>query len=158
MDNQNKRQMKPLIKQLEIRDFEAGDYPQLEAVWNATGLGGAERGDGLQTILRSVALGGKMLVACTPEGRIVGTSWMTYDGRRMHLHHLGVLPGFQRQGIGRLLSEHSIRFARQQNTQVKIEVHRTNAGALALYRKLGFARLGDYDVYVLRSTQGADDS
>ncbi len=137
-----------------IRDFMEEDYPQVMEVWNATELGGAQRGDDLQTILRSIELGGKMLVACTPEGRIVGTSWMTCDGRRMHLHHVGVLPVYQRQGIGRLLSEHSIRFAREQNTQVKLEVHRTNTGAADLYRNLGFAYLGDYDVYILRSTQG----
>ncbi len=129
------------------------DYPQLIEVWDATGLGGAHRGDGLQTILHSIELGGKMLVACTPEGRVVGTSWMTYDGRRMHLHHVGVLPGNQRQGIGRLLSEKSIRFAREKNTRIKLEVHRSNTGAIALYRKLGFTCLGDYDVYIMRSTR-----
>ena len=143
-------------QQLKIRDFAGEDYPLVMEVWNATDLGGAQRGDDLQAILRSIKLGGKMLVACTEEGRVVGPSWMTYDGRRMHLHHLGVLPEYQRQGIGLLLSEKSIHYARERNTQVKLEVHQTNKEAIALYRKLGFAYLGDYDVYIMRTTQQSD--
>ncbi len=145
--------MKKCIQHLKIRDFVPDDYPQLMDVWYATGLGGAHRDDDLQTIMHSMELGGKMLVACLPEGRVIGTSWMTYDGRRMHLHHVGVLPDYQRHGIGRLLSEKSIRFAREKNIQVKLEVHRTNKGAIALYRELGFTYLGDYDVFILRSTR-----
>ncbi len=145
--------MKTHVQQPVIRDFVKDDYLQLKEVWEATGLGGTARGDDFQTIQRSVELGGKMLVACTSEGRVVGTSWITYDGRRMHLHHLGVLPEYQRQGIGLLLSEKSIHYAYERNTQIKLEVHQTNKGAIALYRKLGFTYLGDYDVYIMRSTQ-----
>ncbi len=141
------------MAQITIRDFRPEDYDQVMALWALTGLGGAHRGDDLQTIMHSIALGGKMLVACTSDGKVIGSSWMTYDGRRIHLHHVGVLPEHRRKGIGRLLSLESLRFAREKNTQIKLEVHRSNAEALALYRNLGFDYLGDYDVYIVRSTQ-----
>ena len=144
---------KNYLQQIQIRDFVPGDYDQLVEVWESAGLGGAHRGDNLDRILHSVDIGGKMLVACMPEGRVVGTSWMTYDGRRLHLHHVGVLPAYQRKGIGQLLSEESLRFAREKSTQIKLEVHRTNKKAIALYRKLGFDYLGDYNVYIVRGTQ-----
>ncbi len=136
-----------------IRDFLPGDYDQVMYVWERTGLGGAHRGDDLHTLLHSIELGGKLLVACTPEGIIIGTSWMTYDGRRIHLHHVGVLPEHQRKGVGRRLSERSVCYAKEKNTQIKLEVHRSNQGAVALYRELGFSYLGDYDVYIMRGTQ-----
>ena len=34
--------------------------------------------------------------------------------------------------------------------QLKLEVQRDNAAAIALYRKAGFDLLGDYDVYIIR--------
>jgi hypothetical protein len=33
---------------------------------------------------------------------------------------------------------------------IKLEVHRENAKAIGLYRRAGFVRLGDYDVYIVR--------
>ncbi len=133
-----------------IRDYCPDDHQSVVAVWDAAGLGGAERGDTSDAIETSIGLGGRMFVAVAGGGRVVGTSWVTYDGRRMHLHHVGVLPSYRRRGIGRLLSVASIRYARERNVQMKLEVHRTNTAALALYRSLGFTYLGDYDVYIIR--------
>jgi len=76
---------------------------------------------------------------------------MTFDGRRIHLHHLGVHPEYRRKGIGRLLSIRSVDHAREKQVQIKLEVHRDNQAAVALYKKLGFQYLGDYDVYIIRS-------
>ena len=149
----NKTSMSDIKSQVTIRTFRPGDYDQVLQVWEATGLGGAHRGDNLPVILHSISIGGKLLLACMPDGSVIGTSWITYDGRRMHLHHVGVLPQYQRQGIGSLLSEESVRYAREKNTQIKLEVHLTNKGAIALYRRLGFTYLGDYDVYIMRETQ-----
>ncbi len=135
---------------LVIRDYCADDYCAVVAVWEAAGLGGAERGDTADAIETSIGMGGRMFVAVVGDGVVVGTSWVTFDGRRMHLHHVGVLPSYRRRGIGRLLSVVSIRYARERNVQMKLEVHRTNAAAIALYRSLGFVYLGDYDVYIKR--------
>lgn len=133
-----------------IRDYLPADYPQIVALWDVTGLGGAARGDNRQVIEYSLDLGGKMLVAVLPDGRLIGTSWMTYDGRRLHLHHFVIAPLFQRRGIGLKLAEASVAFAREKGVQVKLEVHRSNHAAIALYTRLGFEYLGDYDVYIIR--------
>jgi ribosomal protein S18 acetylase RimI-like enzyme len=92
-----------------------------------------------------------MLVATFADGTLVATSWMTFDGRRIHLHHFGVSPKFQRQGIGRQLAIASIAFAKEKGYQIKLEVHQTNTAAIKLYKGLGFQYLGDYDVYIIRS-------
>ncbi len=134
-----------------VRDYRPEDYSSIMQLWDETGLGGAHRGDGQQVIARSLRIGGKLLIAELSDGTLVGTSWMTFDGRRIHLHHVGVTPAYRRRGIGRLLSVESIRFAREKNVQIKLEVHQTNQAAVALYKSLGFQYLGDYNVYIIRA-------
>ncbi len=140
-----------ILKDIIVRDYQPEDYLAVTQLWELTGLGGRKRGDDEDVIERSIALRGRLLVAVHKDGLLVGTSWMTFDGRRIHLHHLGVLPAYQRHGIGRLLSIRSLEHARDENVQIKLEVHRDNKGAVALYKKLGFQYLGDYDVYIIRS-------
>ncbi len=142
-----------ILSRISIRDYRPEDYPTIESLWLATGLGGFWRGDDRAVIEKSLAIGGKLLVALDVDGALVGTSWMTFDGRRLHLHHVGVLPDYRRSGIGRLLSIESIRFAREKQVQIKLEVHRSNEAAVSMYKKLGFQYLGDYDVYIIRDYQ-----
>jgi len=134
-----------------IRDYSSDDFPSIAVLWKETGLGGPQRGDNQQIIEQSIAMGSKMLVATLQDGTLIGTSWMTFDGRRIHLHHFGVSPKFQRQGIGRQLAIASIAFAKEKGYQIKLEVHQTNTPAIELYKGLGFKYLGDYDVYIIRS-------
>jgi ribosomal protein S18 acetylase RimI-like enzyme len=37
--------------------------------------------------------------------------------------------------------------------QIKLEVHQSNERAINFYKKAGFKRLGDYDVYIIRDLQ-----
>ena len=139
-----------ILSDVIFRDYEMADYSAVIDLWDKTGLGGALRGDDREAIKRTIRLGGKLLVAVLPGGQLIGSSWMTYDGRRIHLHHVAVLPEWQRRGIGRRLTELSIGFAKETGTQIKLEVHQSNKGAVKLYRELGFRYLGDYDVYIMR--------
>ncbi|MBN1990205.1 MAG: GNAT family N-acetyltransferase [Bacteroidales bacterium] len=134
---------------LQVRDFCRDDFDEVQHVWALTGMGGAQRGDTFAIIEQSVAMGGKLLVV-EIEGKVIATSWMTFDGRRIHLHHFGVHPDYQRQGIGLALVKQSLLFAKQKGYQIKLEVHKDNQKAINLYTKLGFTYLGDYDVYIIR--------
>lgn len=137
---------------LQIRDFCRHDFDDVLHVWALTGMGGAQRGDNLAIVEQSIAMGGKLLVV-EIEGKVIATSWMTFDGRRIHLHHFGVHPDYQRQGIGLALAKQSILFAKQKGYQIKLEVHKDNQKAINLYTKLGFTYLGDYDIYIIRSIE-----
>ena len=139
-----------------VRDYKPKDYPQVSNLWVATGLGNPQRGDNQQIIEHSISLGGKLLVAVTPSNELVGTCWITFDGRRLHMHHCGVHPSFQRRGIGSMLTRESLRFAKEKGYQIKLEVHQSNAAAIAIYTKHGFQFLGDYDVYIVRDLSALD--
>ncbi len=140
-----------------IRDFIDSDFQPLIDLWQQTGLGSTLRGDNLEIIVQSINMGGKMLMVEHSTGKIIGTSWMTFDGRRIHLHHFGVLPDFQRKGIGLMLAKESLRFVKQKGYQVKLEVHKDNQAAIELYKKVGFTYLGDYDVYIIRDISIIND-
>ena len=137
-----------------IREYTSGDYDQIQNLWAQTGLGSAARGDNQQIIEHSISMGGRLLVAVLSTAEIIGTSWMTFDGRRLHLHHFGVSPAYQRKGVGDRLTIESLRFAKQKGYQIKLEVHQSNTPAIALYKKHGFQFLGDYDVYIIRDLNG----
>jgi ribosomal protein S18 acetylase RimI-like enzyme len=141
-----------------IREYHKGDFNAIMNLWMATGLSRPERGDDEATVERSIEMGGRMLVMCTedPAQKIIGTSWMTFDGRRLHLHHFGIDPAFQGQGLAKGLLRESLRFVKEKGNQVKLEVHRSNNVAVELYRKAGFEFLGDYDVYIIRDIQSIE--
>jgi ribosomal-protein-alanine N-acetyltransferase len=140
-----------------IRDYQNSDYPEVEKLWIETSLGDEKRGDTAEVIKESLILGGKLLVMMhKATGIIIGTSWMTYDGRRIHLHHFGIKPEFQNRGLGKWLTIESLKFARVKKKQIKLEVHRENKNAIHLYLTKGFEYLGDYNVYILRDPDQMD--
>jgi ribosomal protein S18 acetylase RimI-like enzyme len=136
------------------REYQRGDFDGIRHLWNLTDMGNPKRGDDAATIEETISIGGSLLILEErTTGNIAGTSWMTYDGRRIHLHHFGILPEFQGQGLSKLLMDESFKFVRNKGCQVKLEVHRSNFKAINLYKKSGFTRLGDYDVYIIRDIQ-----
>jgi ribosomal protein S18 acetylase RimI-like enzyme len=140
-----------VTKNYTVRQYCCEDYPSVISIWSETNLGNPVRGDDQKTIEDSILIGGQLLVIEEIKtSKICGTSWMTFDGRRIHLHHFGILPAYQGKGLGNLLLEESLKFIRAKNYQVKLEVHSTNTAAINLYRKYGFEYLGDYDVYIIR--------
>ena len=137
-----------------IRAYEPADYKGVLHAWEVTGMGGCARADNDVTIKESLDIGGKFLVMIdTTTNNLVGTSWMTFDGRRLYLHHFGIDPDFQNQGLGKKLARATLNLAKQKNRQIKLEVHRNNKPAIEIYKKLGFKYLGDYDVYIIRDVE-----
>ncbi|MCB2221903.1 MAG: GNAT family N-acetyltransferase [Bacteroidetes bacterium] len=137
---------------LKTRDYQPEDFKEVAALWEATGMGGEFRGDDRQVIDRSIQVGGKLLILEDEHThKLIGTSWMTMDGRRIYLHHFGISPAFQGKGFSKQLLKASLAFAKKTGLQLKLEVHRDNIIARELYIKAGFKYLGDYDVYIIRN-------
>lgn len=63
-----------------------------------------------------------------------------FDGMESHLESIATTARFQRRGIARALVEWMLREAG--DVPCVLEVRESNAGALALYRGLGFAEAG----------------
>jgi ribosomal protein S18 acetylase RimI-like enzyme len=134
-----------------IRDYIESDYPELIRLWESLDLGGAHRGDDEKVILHTIQLGGKLLLLINPDtDGIVGSCWLTVDGRRTYLHHFGIHSDFQGLGLATKLLDASLALAKTFGMQIKLEVHKNNVKALGLYKKAGFTYLGDYYVFIIR--------
>jgi ribosomal protein S18 acetylase RimI-like enzyme len=134
-----------------IREYRKGDFNGVSHLWIITDLGNPTRGDDESIIENSIRIGGSLLIMENiADGSICGTSWMTFDGRRIHLHHFGILPEYQGNGLSKILLKHSLEFVKKKGYQVKLEVHNSNKKASELYKKAGFSYLGDYDIYIIR--------
>jgi ribosomal protein S18 acetylase RimI-like enzyme len=134
-----------------VRPYIKEDYNSVMKLWQATGLGNPARGDNEAVIGLSLEIGGKLFILeqkVTKE--LCGTSWLTFDGRRFHLHHFGIAPSYQGKGLSKMLLEETLRFVKEKGIQVKLEVHQDNEKAIKLYKKYGFSYLGDYRVYIIR--------
>jgi ribosomal protein S18 acetylase RimI-like enzyme len=138
-----------------VRQYNGDDYPFVKLLWEETDLGNPKRGDDENIISQTISMGGCLLLLEEKKtGKICGTSWMTFDGRRIMLHHFGISPAYQGRGFADFLLEESLKFVKSKNYQVKLEVHESNIRAVELYKKHGFQYLGDYDVYIIRDLSG----
>lgn len=132
-----------------IRDYHHEDFPAVDQLWKTTGIYTEERGDTAELILSCNEAGGKFLVLEDPSsGHLAGTSWMTWDGRRIYLHHFAIHPSKQGKGYGRKLAMASLAFAREKDCPLKLEVHSQNKPAVNLYKSLGFEDFEDYHIYL----------
>lgn len=134
-----------------IREYREQDFPELVKFWEPLGLGGAQRGDDQVIIQRTIDMGGRLLLLTEAESNdIIGSSWLTVDGRRTYLHHFGIRSDYQGKGLADYLLQASLKLAKSFGMQIKLEVHAENIKALNLYKKRGFTFLGDYDIYIIR--------
>jgi len=135
---------------IHIREYKKEDYKALLNLWQETDLGNPARGDNHQIIQQSINIGGKLFIL-EYDNKIIGTSWITFDGRRLHMHHFGIHPKFQNKGFGKTLLKNCLEFAKEKGYQIKLEVHKDNLSAINLYTNAGFNFLGDYDLYIIRN-------
>lgn len=134
-----------------IRSYADSDFEAVVELWEMTGIGGKHRGDDQNVIRRTIDLGGSLLLMVDNiSNELIGTSWLTVDGRRSYLHHFGIKPDYQGRKLSKLLLEATLAIARKTGFQLKLEVHHENLKAVSLYKKYGFTYLGDYDVYIIR--------
>lgn len=152
-----------ISKNFYFTEFEEKDFEEILSLWVDTDMGQPERDDNPTSIIRCNDFGGKLIVMKKNENHeIVGTSWMTYDGRRVFLHHFGIKPSWQGKGLGKALGLESMKFIHSKGAQVKLEVQKENIKAKKLYENLGFFAYEDYDIYMVRdvgtSTSSATDS
>jgi len=134
-----------------VRDYRPGDFESLQSLWKATDMGQAEREDSEEVIERCIDMGGRLLVLVNQVSEeIIGSSWMTWDGRRIFLHHFAILPAYQKLGLGTMLAKESMKWIRKQGQQVKLEVHKQKHAAKRLYEKFGFFSYKDYEIHMIR--------
>lgn len=94
------------------------------------------------------------------DGKLVGNASLSGLSRRMSHYAdmaLAVVKAQWNQGIGGMLLEKLIEYARRAGIEViRLEVRSDNAGAIHLYEKYGFQRVGRLPAYFKMGTEYID--
>lgn len=94
------------------------------------------------------ACGPKTAILGRTQDRAAGTAFLSVSGQIATLHALAVLPRFRRAGLADWMIRGSAAFgARHGAETLALAVTASNAPALALYDRLGFAQIGRYDYW-----------
>lgn len=135
------------IKEITTRD----DFNLAKELWQQTGIENPARGDSFDILLSTISYNGKLL-GLFDNNFLIGTVWLTDDGRRLYLHHMAIDQKYQGKGLANILMDECIKIAQNRKRQIKLEVHKNNNVAINLYQKYNFDNLGDYFVMINRKT------
>ena len=126
------------------------EYFQVAAkLWELSGVGNPARGDTFEAVQKTLANGGRLILAYEAE-QAVGTVWLTHDFRRLYIHHMAVHPQHQNKGYGKLLMQEALNYSSELKLQAKLEVHPDNLPANKLYSQYGFEALDGYRIMIKR--------
>jgi ribosomal protein S18 acetylase RimI-like enzyme len=80
--------------------------------------------------------------------QLVGKAHLQHKSNQVHLSDIAILPQRRRQGFGRCLIEHSVRFAQcQYALPTHLDVEADNQQAVSLYQSMGFESINTCDFW-----------
>jgi ribosomal protein S18 acetylase RimI-like enzyme len=125
---------------IEIKQLGIEHYAALCEVWQASGVHFRPTGrESRESFQAQMASGQQTAIGAWDDDRLVGVTLATHDGRKGWINRLGVLPAYQRQGIGRALINEADRVLHEQGmTMVAALVEKWNEASLGLFKSAGF--------------------
>lgn len=130
-----------------IREFRyPQDYPRALQLWNEVGEGvRVGPSDTSAEIEKKLKRDPDLFLVAEAAGELVGTVIGGFDGRRGHVYHLAVAPGYRRQRVGsRLMSELETRLRAKGCIRCYLLVRPGNEGARQHYEHLGWREMDDH--------------
>jgi len=92
------------------------------------------------------------------NSKIIGFVLVLVQAGECHVLNLAVEPSQQRQGYGCKLLSYALTVAKQQGAEIAyLEVRSSNDNAIALYRKMGFGKIGERKNYYF-TMDGREDA
>src|SRR5262245_28380078 len=88
----------------QVRVFRPEDRAAVIALWHACGLVRPQN-DPDQDIDLKLKKDPELFLVAELNGQLAGAVMGGWDGHRGHVNYLGVLPGLQKRGLGRLLMD-----------------------------------------------------
>jgi N-acetylglutamate synthase len=122
----------------QIRDFEIDHHAGAASVWQRCEGVGLSSADSYEAIARFLGRNPGLSFVAVDGETVVATILCGHDGRRGLIHHLAVLPGYRRRGLGLALLKKAIAALQQAGIgKCHLLVFRENADGLAFWRRVG---------------------
>jgi ribosomal protein S18 acetylase RimI-like enzyme len=128
-----------------IREFHAGDYDSLVALWRESQLPYRPMGrDSREKITSEIGHRNSIFLIAEMNGIMVGSIFGTHEGRKGWINRLAVSPSYRRQGIAaRLVAEVERRLSEMGIDIVACLVEEWNKLSLEVFERLGYKRHTD---------------
>lgn len=96
-------------------------------------------------------------VVAEENGTVMGYAGLCFVLDEGDIANVATLPEYRRRGVGAALVSNIIEFAKENGIKsLMLEVRGSNSGAIALYEKFGFAKIGVRKNYYSKPTENAD--
>ena len=124
---------------IEIRPIKSNKHQQLMDLWLECGLTRSWNKPE-EDIQRKMQVQPELLLGAFQSGQLVGSIMAGYDGHRGGMNYVGVLPAFQRKGIGKKLVEMAEEGLKQLGCpKVNLQIRYSNSIAQDFYRRVGYS-------------------
>ena len=125
---------------MEIRAYRESDQDAVVALWRECGLVRPSN-DPVKDIHRKLRVQRDQLLVGSMDGRLVATMMVGYEGHRGWVNYLAVAADCRKRGFGRLLMDEAETRLREMGCpKINLQIRRSNAGAVAFYRSIGYAQ------------------
>jgi ribosomal protein S18 acetylase RimI-like enzyme len=128
------------IRPVNIRPFEAADEPAVVALWQECELT-RPWNDPHKDIARKLKVQPELFLVGTIDGAVMASVMAGYEGHRGWVNYLAVAQKFRGRGHARTLMQRVEALLLERGCpKLNLMVRTSNAGALAFYRRLGYAQ------------------
>jgi N-acetylglutamate synthase len=126
-------------REIQTRDFSIADYEAVLQLWQRVeGLEVAE-GDDKEGVDRFVTRNPGLSKVAIDGAKLVGVAMCGHDGRRGHIYHVAVDPGYRRYGLGKRLVQECLDGLRRVGImRVIILVADYNVGGAEFWKRAGW--------------------
>jgi len=133
---------------MEITPIRWPDFMQIYKLWMRAGLKLSEKETERQEFLDMIRLNGDSCLKLVSGGKIVGSAFGTWNGRRAWIYHFAIDPNFQGKGFGKILLGAIAKILKQKGAKkINLGVLVENQKVVPFYQKQGFSMVDDQVVF-----------
>jgi hypothetical protein len=123
-----------------IRPYHEDDEAAVAALWREIFPESSQWNNPERDIWRKLSVQRELFVVAEEAGEVAGTAMAGYDGHRGWVYYVAVSPRYRRRGVGAaLMARVESELAAMGCPKLNLQVRADNIGAVAFYRKLGYA-------------------
>lgn len=129
---------------MNTRRMKVSDLPALFTLWEEAGLTIGNKAREQTEVVMMIKLNPTSCFVTLEEGKIIGSIFGVFNGRRAWIYHLAIDPKYQNIGYGSvLLKKTEMALKARKATRILLWMDQFNPKTLPFYRKNGFKFLHD---------------
>jgi ribosomal protein S18 acetylase RimI-like enzyme len=146
-----------VLSDISIRKFLIEDYNDVISLWEQAGLPFRPKGrDSKDKIANELNKPTAVFLVAVMNGKIIGTSFGTHDGRKGWINRVAVKKGFHKKGIARLLVIETEKQLFQKGIEIiACLIEDWNDTSMEAFKKMGYVKHEDIIYFSKRKSQDA---